>query len=109
MTIEIEDFRFKTIIGLLDFERVNEQEVIVNLRASYDYSNGNYIDYVEICNLIRDTMQSEKFELLEDALLEIKSRIFKNFLVKDLYIKISKPNILKDTTVSLSENWERKS
>ncbi len=31
MTIEIEDFRFKTIIGLLDFERVNEQEVIVIL------------------------------------------------------------------------------
>ena len=103
MIIEIEDFTFNTIIGLLDFERVNEQKVIINLKAKYDYKDGKYIDYVEICNIIKDTTQKGKFELLEDALLANKSAILKKFPdIKELYIKITKPDILKDAKVSLS-------
>ena len=108
MTIEIEDFRFKTIIGVLDFEREKEQEVVINLKASYSYENKSYIDYVQICNLIKTLMQKQKFFLLEEALVAIKEEIFKEFeLIDSLYLKISKPNILKDCIVSLSNRWER--
>ncbi|MBU4111247.1 dihydroneopterin aldolase, partial [bacterium] len=31
MTIHIEDLQFQCIIGILDFERVKEQNIIINL------------------------------------------------------------------------------
>jgi len=37
LTIEIENFSFKTIIGLLEFEKKTPQKVVVNLIAKYDY------------------------------------------------------------------------
>lgn len=107
MTIEIEEFRFDTIIGLLDFERVKKQQVIINLKASYRYSKDNFIDYVQICNTIKESMQNKKYKLLEDALEDLKSKLFKEFSIDSLYLKISKPDILKDCIVSLSNSWQR--
>ena len=105
MTIEIEDLTFNAIIGLLEFERTQEQKVIVNLKATYSYKDGKYIDYVEICNLIKSHIQESKFKLLEDALNSTAAKIMKNFNIQKLYLKISKPDILKDALVSLSKNF----
>ena len=108
MTIEIENFTFNTIIGLLDFERVNEQKVIINLKVKYDYKKDSFIDYVELCNIIKHNMQTNKYKLLEDALESIKNQIFDNFNINYIELKISKPDILKDCVVSLSNSWSQK-
>ena len=106
MTIEIENLSFKAIIGLLDFERVKKQRVVVNLKASYLYEDGEFINYVDICKIIKKTIKKEKFELLEDAIGSIESKIISKYPnIEHLYIKISKPDILKDCTVSLSSNY----
>ena len=105
MRIEIENFKFKTIIGVLDFEREKEQNVIVNLKADYSYQKDNFIDYVEICNTIKNSLKTNKFELLEDALLGIKKELFEKFEINYLELKITKPDILKDCLVSLSNSW----
>jgi len=105
LTIEIENFKFDTIIGLLDFERVNEQSVIINLKADYTYTKDNFIDYVKICNTIKKNMQEAKYKLLEDALNCIKDELFDKFKINSLYLKITKPDILKDCQVSLSNSW----
>ena len=108
MTIEIKDLTFKCIIGLLDFERTNEQRVIVNLKLNYVYKKDNYINYVTICEIIKKTLIDEKFELLEDALLCVKENIFKEYQeIEHLELKISKPDILKDCIVSLSDSWSK--
>jgi len=107
LTIEIENFTFNTIIGLLDFERVNEQRVIINLKASYRYKKNSFIDYVEICNTIKKNMQKNQYELLEDALIDIKDEIFSKFDIDFLTLKITKPDILADCEVSLLDSWHR--
>ncbi|WP_423243523.1 dihydroneopterin aldolase [Aliarcobacter butzleri] len=38
MKIDIENLEFKCIIGILDFERVKKQKVIINLSFEYDFS-----------------------------------------------------------------------
>ena len=38
MKIEISDLTFNTIIGILDFERIKEQRVIINLSFEYNFS-----------------------------------------------------------------------
>ena len=102
MTIHIEDLSFKCIIGLLDFERDNPQEVIINLELDYDYKD-EFINYAEVSALIKTHLQEKEYELLEDALENLFNLISQNFpLTKKLHIKITKPNILPNCRVSVS-------
>ena len=107
MRIEIKDLTFNSIIGLLEFERVKEQRVIIDVSIDYNYSKENFINYVTIANITKKTIIENRFMLLEDALSSTKEAILKDFNnIKKLYIKIAKPDILDDCIVSLSENWE---
>ena len=102
MKIEISDLTFKCIIGILAFERIKKQKVIVNISFEYNFSKDIFIDYSEISNLVKSTMKKEKFLLLEDAILHFENLLTNSYKISNLYIKISKPNILKDCVVSLS-------
>ncbi|MDD2894758.1 MAG: dihydroneopterin aldolase [Aliarcobacter sp.] len=102
MKIEITDLSFKCIIGILDFERIKKQKVLINVSFDYEYSKDSFIDYAEVSNLIKKTMKKEKFLLLEDTILYLINLLNNNYKIDNLQIKISKPNILKDCIVSLS-------
>ena len=107
MTIHIEDLTFEVIIGLLDFERDRPQRVIINLEASYDYSDNAFIDYADMVLLIQNELRGKRYELLENALLglkEILTTAYPN--IQTLSLKISKPDILPECTVSLSKTWD---
>ena len=102
MKIEISDLTFKCIIGILNFERIKKQKVIINISFEYEYSKDLFIDYSEISALVKKTMKEQKFLLLEDAILYIESLLQNSYKIHNLKIKISKPNILKNCIVSLS-------
>lgn len=102
MKIAINNLTFKCIIGILDFEREKKQRVIIDLSFNYKFKSGSFIDYAEVSNLIKSTMKREKYLLLEDAIKELSSLIYKKYEIKNLKLKISKPDILKDCIVSLS-------
>ncbi|MCG3659263.1 dihydroneopterin aldolase [Aliarcobacter butzleri] len=102
MKIDIENLEFKCIIGILDFERVKKQKVIINLSFEYDFSNDDFIDYSEVVDLIKQTMKKEKFKLIEDAIIYLTKLLNLTYEIKNLKLKISKPTILKDCIVSLS-------
>ena len=102
MKIEISDLTFKCIIGILEIERIKKQKVIINISFEYEFSKDLFIDYSEISNLVKSTMKKEKFLLLEDAILHLENLLTNSYKISNLYIKISKPNILKDCIVSLS-------
>jgi 7,8-dihydroneopterin aldolase/epimerase/oxygenase len=102
MKIEISDLSFKCIIGILDFERIKKQKVLINISFEYEYSKDSFIDYSEVSRLIETTMKKEKFLLLEDAILHLQSLLLNSYKIDTLKIKISKPNILKNCIVSLS-------
>jgi dihydroneopterin aldolase len=109
MTIHIEDLTFDVIIGLLDFERDKPQRVIINLEASYDYSDDKFIDYADMVILIQNKLKEERYKLLENALLGLKVILYTTYpQLNTLAIKISKPDILSDCIVSLSKTWEFK-
>lgn len=102
MKIEITDLTFNCIIGILDFERIKKQKVIINISFEYDFSKDLFIDYSEISALVKKTMKKQKFLLLEDAILYFESLLQNSYKINKLNIKISKPNILKNCVVSLS-------
>ena len=105
MKIHIEDLRFQCIIGILDHERKNEQDVIVDFECEYEFKD-EYINYAEIVSLIKKTMIISKFKLIEDAILSLKSEILKEFpLIKSSKLKVCKPSILCDCRVSVSDEF----
>ncbi|WP_151944187.1 dihydroneopterin aldolase [Aliarcobacter butzleri] len=102
MKIDIENLEFKCIIGILDFERVKKQKVIINLSFEYSFSNDKFIDYSQVVDLVKQSMKKEKFELIEDAILYITRLLNQTYEISNLKLKISKPTILKNCVVSLS-------
>lgn len=106
MTIHIEALTFDVIIGLLDFERDKPQRVIIDVKASYAYESKNFIDYADMVVLIQNRLKEERYELLEDALLGIKSVLYTTYpQLKSLTLKIAKPDILPECSVALSDSW----
>lgn len=101
MKIEISNLTFKAIIGILDFERIKKQKIIINLSFEYNFSNDDFINYAQVANLVEKTIKKEKFLLLEDAILHLETLLNKTYNITNLKIKISKPNILKNCIVSL--------
>ena len=106
MTIHIEDLTFNVIIGLLDFERDKPQRIIINLEASYDYSDNHFIDYADMVLLMQNELKEKRYELLENALTGLKEILYTTYPnLETLSLKISKPDILPDCTVTLSKTW----
>lgn len=107
MTIHIESLQIDAIIGLLDFERDTEQRVVIDLEVSYSYYNEiEFINYADLAEMIEIRIKKQHYELLEEALLDIKKQIVAAYpAVETLKLKISKPEILHNCTVALSQSW----
>jgi 7,8-dihydroneopterin aldolase/epimerase/oxygenase len=104
MKVSIGGLTFKTIIGILPFERVNKQNVVLDISFAYKFSKGQkkFVDYSHVANMSKLIVKKEKFKLIEDALIYLKRALKKEFNISHLNIKISKPDILKDCLVSIS-------
>ena len=106
MTIHIEELKLNVIIGILDYERTSKQTVIIETKINYNYQNGYFINYATVIEKIENLLEKGKYELLEEALNDIGTTIIKEFSqINSLYIKISKPDIIKNAIVSLSKEW----
>ena len=109
MTIHVEDLKFQCIIGILDFERITPQDIIVNLTLDYKYEN-EFINYANIVQIIKDLMMKSEFKLIEEALNSINLKLFKEYkAIKSIDLKITKPSILPDCSVSVSNHYKSQS
>jgi len=105
LTIYIEDLRFQCIIGILNFEREKVQDVILNLTIDYEYKD-EFINYADVVNIVKSSMIEKKFLLIEDALNQLSKTLQKEFSkINTLHLKITKPSILPDCKVSVSDKF----
>lgn len=103
MKVYIEDLCLTCIIGILDFERLTPQDVIIKLELEYEYKT-EFINYAEVAELIKFTLQEQKFALIEEALLSLFALLKERYEnIVTLFIKITKPSILSDCAVSVSD------
>ncbi len=102
MKIVIENLKFDTIIGILDFERVKRQKIIIDIEIEYDYKDKNFIDYAKVVTFVKEHIQKKKFYLIEDALESLIVNL-KRLYPQIVHLKISlkKPDILKDCIVGV--------
>jgi len=110
MTIHIEELTIDTIIGILDFERNSKQKVIIETKINYNYEENQFINYATVIGDIEKLLYEKKYLLLEEALNDISGVLLQKYTkIEYLYIKISKPDIIKNATVSLSNDWNNAS
>jgi dihydroneopterin aldolase len=107
--VSIKELEFKTIIGILDFERVQKQRIIVDLNFYYKLDKREFIDYAKVIKLIKKEFKNKKFYLIEDAVESILNSLFKKYpTIKRTFIRVTKPDIIKDAKVSVSASKYRK-
>ena len=99
--IIIEDFKIKAIIGILEKERICEQEIIINAKISYVYED-DFLNYIEVINLIEQLIKTQKYALLEEAMMDINAKLRSVFpTICSLSILIKKPEILDSCTIGV--------
>ena len=100
--ISLKDFKIHTIIGILEYERKNKQDIILDIEILY--RKIEILDYSILHNLILDIFHKNEFYYIEDALDFVLDSIqshFKYLLSIDLMIQ--KVNIFDDCIASVSK------
>ncbi|MGL2616395.1 FolB domain-containing protein [Helicobacter pylori] len=102
--VHIHNLVFETILGILEFERLKPQKISVNVDLFYtQLPNKAYLDYMEIQEIIQNTMREKQYLLIEDALKDL-SQILKTRYkeISELFLKISKLEISPNSQVGAS-------
>ncbi|RKV15659.1 dihydroneopterin aldolase [Helicobacter pylori] len=102
--VHIHNLVFETILGILEFERLKPQKISVNVDLFYtELPSKAYLDYMEIQEIIQNTMREKQYFLIEDALKDL-SQILKTRYkeITELYLKISKLEISPNSQVGAS-------
>ncbi|MGL2864809.1 dihydroneopterin aldolase [Helicobacter pylori] len=102
--VHIHNLVFEVILGILEFERLKPQKISVNLDLFYtQLPNKAYLDYMEIQEIIQNTMQEKQYLLIEDALKDLSHVLKTRYKeISELYLKISKLEISPNSQVGAS-------
>ena len=115
MIIRIKNLRLRTIIGLNDWERKKEQDILINLKvhvddesavASDDLADG--VDYKTIKYRIVQEVEKTSFYLIEKLAGFILDIVLENEKVTKATVEIDKPHALRFAeSVSIELTRER--
>ena len=96
ISVFVDNLEFDTIIGLLDFERLNSQKICVSM----EFEACEFVDYATVCEITQREFNENKFYKVEDALeyFAIKFKAIYPSLTK-FYMKISKIEIVPNAIV----------
>ncbi|GAA8406873.1 FolB domain-containing protein [Helicobacter pylori] len=102
--VHIHNLVFETILGILEFERLKPQKISVNLDLFYtELPNKAYLDYMEIQEIIQNTMREKQYLLIEDALKDLSHVLKTRYKeITELFLKISKLEISPNSQVGAS-------
>ena len=113
-TIEITNLRLRTIIGINDWERVNKQDIVINITIDYDASQSavtdrieDTLDYKALTKKIIHLVENTQFFLLEKLTRSVLDIVLAAPLVLHARVRIEKPLALRfadSVSVELKES-----
>ncbi|WP_104689447.1 dihydroneopterin aldolase [Helicobacter felis] len=111
MVLVIQDYKLDAIIGTQQSEQTNTQPLIINLEISYSYKNVNqYLDYMDILEVVQNKFSTTSYTLLEEALEEISMWLKQCFpSITKINMEIKKPQACQRALVGvrMCKNFER--
>lgn len=100
--IDIHDLLLRTIIGINDDERVNRQDVLINLRMEVDLRPAacsdaiqDAVNYRTICKQVIDFVEGGSFLLVERLAEEIAGLCLTDERVHSVRVRVEKPGALR--------------
>jgi len=108
MRILIKELRFETIIGILEKERLTPQPVVLHVTIDYAYQTGSFIDYAEVVTFLEETMQRERYYLIEEAIEDLVQKVLEKYpSIEKVKLTLLKPTILANAVVGLTQKSKR--
>tara|TARA_B100001175_G_C19428036_1_gene599679 strand:- start:465 stop:869 length:405 start_codon:yes stop_codon:yes gene_type:complete len=101
----IKDLIIKISVGIHNFEKKKKQRVKFNITINIDQNLipddknlKSIVNYEKVINLIKKITNKKHFLLLETLAEEIFSKLFENFKIKKILIRIEKLDIIENTS-----------
>ncbi|TSA86581.1 dihydroneopterin aldolase [Helicobacter mehlei] len=75
MTLLIENYQLDVLIGTMVSEQTTPQPILINLQVEYNYPHDHkgkdYLDYMDLLEVVQNKFATTQYQLLEQALEEI--------------------------------------
>lgn len=104
MIFRIKNLRLRAIIGINDWEREHEQDVIINIEAEYDGEKGartddirHTVNYRNITKRVARLVAQSKCGLLEALGHQIREAVMEDERIQRVSVEIDKPHALRFT------------
>ena len=101
----IKDLVLKILVGIHNFEKKKRQRVKFNLVINVDQNLvandkdlKSIINYEQVIKIIEKITAKKHFPLLETLAEKILSKLFENFRIKKILLRIEKLDVIKNTT-----------
>lgn len=102
MIFRVKNLRLATIIGVNDWERENEQEIIVNIEAEFDGEQGarsddirDTVNYRDITKQVIQLVDKSAYGLLEALASDIRALVMEDGRVKCVTVEVDKPHAVR--------------
>lgn len=108
--IGFEHHKISCIIGVNADERINEQEIFVDLKLAVDFAKcaasdalNDTLDYTFVAKLCTEMAQSGQYHLLETYAYEVIQKLIKSFGVQGAWIRVKKLHAIESAQLTLVE------
>lgn len=113
--INIKNLKLRTIIGIHDWEREHNQDVVINIEIHYDATKAavsdriqDTLDYKKITKAVIKLVESSRFQLIEKLASQILDLVLSEKKVKEATVRLDKPFALRFAeSVSVELNKKR--
>ena len=100
----IKDLVLNMLVGIHNFEKKKKQRVKFNIVINVDQNLvpndkdlKSIVNYEQVINIIKKIASKKHFPLLETLADQIFSRLFENFRIKKILLRIEKLDVIKNT------------
>jgi len=114
MILQLKNLKLKTILGVHDWERTEEREVLVNAEIEYDAQSAtetdqidHALDYYELSQKIIALAKNSEFFLLETLTQKIGELISQDSRIQSVRLSVEKPHPFPEIE-SVVAQWEKK-
>ena len=99
--IRINDLKVRALIGVNAWERVNKQELIINITIAYDSTKASRSDrlndalnYEDVANKVIKTVERSRYTLLEKLVAKLLQGVMADRRVQAAHVRVDKPHAL---------------
>lgn len=101
MLIKIKNLKLKTFLGVYEWEKSHDREIIINAEIYTDHDESTVsdhlsdtIDYDEIIGKIKNLINEQRFKLIEKMAGEVMKKIMEDSRINKCKLEIDKVGVV---------------